>query len=210
MAGRKPIPEEERFWEKVDKSGPNPDYPDCWEWTAHTVKDYGHFVCKQDGVNKKLGAHVYSWQKANGKRVPKGLEVCHKCNHPPCVRPDHLEAKSRSYNQRYSVTHGNNKESRKTHCKHGHPFNEENTIWRPSRRTGLPAKNCRECIKKYKKDGRVRKLKKQGIEPKKPNHCRRGHDLTVSDWIPVTKKNGNTYKLCLECKRVRERKRING
>jgi hypothetical protein len=26
----------------------------------------------------------------------------------------------------------------------------------------------------------------------------------------VTKKNGNTYKLCLECKRARERKRING
>jgi hypothetical protein len=35
MAGRKPIPEEERFWEKVDKSGLNPDYPECWDWIWH-------------------------------------------------------------------------------------------------------------------------------------------------------------------------------
>jgi hypothetical protein len=207
MAGRKPIPEEERFWEKVDKSGRNPDKPDCWEWTAHLVKGYGHFVCKRDGLNKSLGAHKYIWEKTNNKRVPKGLEVCHTCNNPPCVRPDHLEVGTRSHNQRYAVTHGNNKQSRKTHCINGHPFNEENTTFRPSRRTGLPSRHCKTCLKKYKKDGRLRKLRKQGIEPKKPNHCRNGHDLSVSPWRLGTKKSGNTYKICLECKRERERKR---
>jgi hypothetical protein len=34
--------------------------------------------------------------------------------------------------------------------------------------------------------------------------------LTVSGWRPMTKKNGNPYKLCLECERARERKRKNG
>ena len=210
MAGRKPIPEEERFWEKVDKSGRNPDFPDCWEWTAHKVKDYGHFVCKQDGVNKKLGAHVYSWQKANGKRVPKGLEVCHTCNNPPCVRPDHLEAETRSHNQRYSVTNGNNTQSRKTHCKHGHLYDEKNTIWKISKRTGLDTRDCRTCHKRWKKERIARRQKEKGIEPKNPNHCRNGHDLSVSPWKFRTKKNGKTHRTCLECKRARERKRENG
>lgn len=207
MAGRKPIPEEERFWEKVDKSGRNPDKPDCWEWTAHTVKGYGHFRCKIDGVNKSPGAHKYIWEKTNNQRVPKGLEVCHLCNNPLCVRPDHLEVGTRSHNQRYSVTHGNHKESRKTHCKHGHRYDDASTYWKISKRTGLQTRDCKICHKRWNQEGNERKRKKRG---KKPNHCRHGHDLAVSGWRLVTKKNGNTYKLCLECERVRERKRENG
>ena len=207
MAGRKHIPEEERFWEKVDKSGRNPDKPDCWEWTAHKVKDYGHFVCKQDGVNKKLGAHVYSWQKANGKRVPKGLEVCHKCNHPPCVRPDHLEAKSRSYNQRYSVTNGNNKESRKTHCPQGHPYDDGNTYWKISKHTGFGTRDCKTCHKKWSQEGNERKREKRGI---KPNHCRKGHDFSVYGEKWFVKKSGRKYRTCAECMRIRNEKYKNG
>jgi hypothetical protein len=210
MAGRKPIPEEERFWEKVDKSGPNPNYPDCWEWTAHKVKKYGHFVCKQDGVNKKLGAHVYSWQKANGKRVPKGLEVCHTCNNPPCVRPDHLEAETRSHNQRYSVTNGNNTQRKKTHCPYGHPYDEANTIKKISKHTGLDTRDCRTCQKRWKKERVARRQKEKGIEPKKPNHCRKGHDFSVYGEKWYVKKSGRPYRTCLECMRIRERKRRNG
>ena len=69
---------EERFWAKVDKSG------DCWEWTG--AKDrYG-----QIGHNQKVkAAHRVSWEIHNGA-IPDGMCVLHRCDNPPCVRPDHL------------------------------------------------------------------------------------------------------------------------
>jgi hypothetical protein len=34
-------------------------------------------------------AHRVSWEMANGP-IPKGMQVCHRCDNPPCVRPDHF------------------------------------------------------------------------------------------------------------------------
>ena len=151
MVGRKSISEQERFWEKVDKNGRNPKFPDCWEWTGYSTKGYGMFKVTNNKKAKNVSTHRYSWEKANETKIPKGLQVCHKCNNPLCVKPSHLEIGTHSHNMRYSVLYGNNKQSRKTHCVQGHPFDESNTIWRPSRRTGLPAKHCRTCIKQWKK-----------------------------------------------------------
>lgn len=206
MAGRKPISEEERFWEKVDKSGRNPDFPDCWEWTAHTVKTYGMFACKRNGINKKVQTHKYIWEKLNGP-VPSGLEVCHLCNHPPCVRPDHLEIGTRSHNQRYSVMHGNNKESRKTHCKHGHPYDEKNTIHKVSKRTGFNTRDCKACHKRWSQERKERRQKKRAERPQKLNHCRKGHDFSVYGEKWYVKKSGRKYRTCMECMRIREKKR---
>ena len=163
MAGRKPIPEEERFWEKVDKSGRNPDKPDCWEWTANTVKTYGMFSCKRNGKSRNLQTHKYIWEKLNGP-VPDGMEVCHLCNHPPCVRPDHLEVGTRSHNQRYSVLHGNHKESRKTHCKHGHLYDEGNTYWKISEHTGFKTRDCKTCHKRWNQERSERRRKQKKEE----------------------------------------------
>ena len=71
---------EERFWEKVNKSG------DCWEWTASTfVNGYGKF-----GVNgKTLRAHRVSYEFIHGP-IPDGLLACHRCDNKICVRPSHI------------------------------------------------------------------------------------------------------------------------
>lgn len=82
-----PLPSlEERFWEKVYLAGPlsehAPELGPCWLWTAHrNTSGYG----KDGGVL----AHRRAWQLTNGA-VPIGLNVLHRCDCRPCVRPEHL------------------------------------------------------------------------------------------------------------------------
>lgn len=71
----------ERFWAKVNKT------ETCWVWTASTRPGgYGQFMVWQGQL---VAAHRLSWEMVHGP-VPVGLCVLHKCDNPPCVRPEHL------------------------------------------------------------------------------------------------------------------------
>jgi hypothetical protein len=76
------LPINERFdskWEPCPESG-------CWLWTAALLKDgYGGFKVER----KMLRAHRFAWERKHGP-IPKGMVVCHKCDVPGCVNPDHL------------------------------------------------------------------------------------------------------------------------
>lgn len=72
-----------RFWARVDNSG------SCWLWTGSiTSKGYGHlrFGGRQ---GQEHMAHRLSYMFCVGE-PPGELEVCHRCDTPACVRPDHL------------------------------------------------------------------------------------------------------------------------
>ena len=124
-----------RFWDKVDKTG------ECWIWTAYTKTDgYGQF--KFDG--KMRGAHRMAWLLTNGE-IPDGMLVCHTCDNPSCVNPNHLFLGTNQDNADDKMNKGRHASVSQTHCKRGHEFSRANT--RFSAQHGGFARHCRECNK---------------------------------------------------------------
>jgi len=97
------------FWKKVAISSPDT----CWLWKAASyTNQYGTFW---NGF-AQVGAHVFSFIISKGP-VPTGHYVCHKCDNPKCVNPDHLFVDKPKGNQQDMLRKGR---ANKSHSEH-HP-----------------------------------------------------------------------------------------
>lgn len=121
------------FFEKVTLG----DETECWWWQAAVDrKGYGLFW----NGRKSAFAHRYIYEEFVAP-IPDGLVIDHLCCEPSCVNPAHMEVVTSKENS----LRGNGAtamNARKTHCKRGHEFTDENTYFQnPNSRT------CRQCVR---------------------------------------------------------------
>lgn len=78
---------------------------DCWIWVGgKSKKGYGKFMMN----NKLFVASRASYIIFKGP-IQEGKLICHTCDNPPCVNPDHLWEGTNSENQIDSIKKGRRK-----------------------------------------------------------------------------------------------------
>lgn len=139
---------------------------------------YGRFG--PGGQQRMTSAHIAAWELVNGP-VPSGLHLDHTCHDPAtckegkqcphrrCINPEHIQPVTRAHNlsaARARVNHW----AERTHCIHGHEFNDENTYI-----TKRGSRACRACRRGWAAERRKRPEVRE-----RNNTWRRGNEKVLA------------------------------
>ena len=85
----------------------------CWIWKGNVgANGYG----KLSVNGKEVAAHRAAFEAFNGA-IPAGLSVCHRCDNPRCVNPQHLWTGTHSENLADMKAKGRARAPRGERCK---------------------------------------------------------------------------------------------
>ena len=130
---------------------------ECIVWTGGKNKE-GYGLIRLGDKREMTHRAAYILQVG---QIPKDKVIDHLCRNPSCINVEHMELVCEKEN----ILRGRSPSAinhNKTHCVHGHEFNESNT-WESVK----GKRHCRECNKL-----RLRGLRERGIKywlPKKAN-----------------------------------------
>lgn len=78
----------------------------CHEWIAGKHAGYGIFCINKETA--RVRAHRVAWVIAHNQQIPEGMEICHHCDNPSCVNPEHLFVGTQTDNMQDKVDKGKN------------------------------------------------------------------------------------------------------
>ena len=95
----------EHLWKRLLNSCIEDESSECWLWLRHTNNDgYGRLTVNGRGIS----AHRLSYSLKKGD-IPLNLNVCHSCDNPRCINPDHLFTGTQSDNMKDCYEKGRSK-----------------------------------------------------------------------------------------------------
>ena len=119
----------------------------CWEYGGKIRTDGYGSVYINNGTKKGTTAlaHRVVYEGMVGP-IPEGMYLCHHCDNPKCVRPDHIFVGTDADNKADMYAKGRHShgethwKSKVTHCPQGHPYSGHNLYIRKCGR-----RMCRAC-----------------------------------------------------------------
>lgn len=137
---------------RVFNAGIQKDGSGCWLWTKSKCQGYGNFQ-----YGSISGAHRFSYLISRGCIHPN-LLVCHTCDIPACVNPDHLFlgtdktnaedriSKNRSYRGGNRLPTKLNNDSASYILKYCKPRDKENSQSELARRFGVSRRAVQQVL----------------------------------------------------------------
>lgn len=120
----------------------------CWEWRG-SRNDLGY------GFLSGSRVHRLMWEVHNGP-ITEGLVVRHRCDNPPCLRPDHLDVGTQKQNMQDMTERGRSLAYSTGRydgvCVQGrHDVTQPGSLKRVAKKEGESYMTCVECDRERKR-----------------------------------------------------------
>jgi len=171
-----------------------------WEYENHKDGDCIVFDGPKSGGgygyacinNQVVRAHRAVWEEEIGK-IPEGMTVDHVCYQKDCINIEHLRLLTHSENTKLSRT--NIARRAKTHCPHGHQYDETNTY---TDKRG--SRHCKTCLTNRDKEFQEKRKEQRHLAMAiRKLKCRNKlHNMTPEN----TRILANGSRQCIACSRA--------